>query len=457
MTRRLSVLVSKEVRELVRDPKIILVMILVPSLMFIFMGEAVGFASKKTAEEILRGVDTAFVDGDGGWASDLLYSIARSAPVSRVDRVEAPPGEDVAGRALELAASGRYDLVIAVPSGFTENITSARPAEVLVYSVVRGLSVAAGAKPGVVTSLLESYKEHLVKQWLRRAFPDKDPDVLLNPFTVVEEAVVKGRPLPQQALSMLMSQSFLLFLGPLILLSMAASIAAASIGVEKEEKTLETLLSLPIRGRDVLFSKAIATLIVAVIGTASLSLGFTVYMRRVLSMPLEIAGQAGAAGAQLPEPSGGLGFSQVLGILGAGTVAVAVVGVFLSIMLVLLLSIVVSSLAGNVREAQAIAGYIWLPLFIPLFAMMFLNISSLGPLGQAALALLPFATPLVALKASFEGVSWIMYASLAANLAYSLLVLLLGARWFEGEKILTARIRTRRKGLIRGLVSTRRK
>lgn len=453
MAGGIRVLVSKEVKELLRDPKIFLVMILVPSLMFIVLGESVGYATEKTFQQVLKGVSIAFVDADGGWASDLLYSIAKSAPGAVVERVEASGGE-ARELALGLAVEGRFEIVILVPRGFTENLTTAKPTFVEVYSVMRSLSIASSVKPEIVKGLMEQYRERLVKRWLAQAFPDKDPDVLFQPFEVRSEAIVMGRPVPEEAVAALLGQSFILFFGPFLLLSISASIAAASIGVEKEEKTLETLLSLPVKRRDILFSKAIATLLVALVGTVSLTLGIAYYMYRithatVAAVPLDGEGEA-APGLQQ------FGLGDLVGLLGSGAILATFAGIFVSITLVLISSIVVSSLASNVREAQALAGYLWLPLFIPLIVLMLINLGSLGSVGKLAVALLPFATPLVAIKAAFEGLMWMAYANLAANLAYTAIVLYLGARWFEGERILASRL-PRGRGLRLGTALARRR
>ncbi len=443
MPSKIAVLVKKELKELLRDPKILLVVILVPSLMFVVLGEAFSFATQKTVEEAFKEINVAFIDNDNSWASQMLLSVIKTSSKSNVEIFRFEADED---KILSLSNTGKYDLIVIVPKGFSENITKGTQAKLEIISVVKGLSFSSTIKPSVINSFLDLYRESMVKNWLKQAFPDKNPEYMLRPFIVENNAVLKGKLVPETVISSLISQMYLVFIGPFILLSMVASIASASIGVEKEEKTLETLLSFPISGSTILFSKAIAVVVIGIIGTISMSLGLLYYMSKIFGM------------AQVPaqEPQGpAIGFSMNLGVLydllGITNIVLIVLGIFFTLFLILTISLVIGSLTNNVREAQAIAGYIWLPIFIPALIIMFVDISSLGRIGSILVSLMPFATPLIAIKASFENIQWAAPLSFAANLLYLAAVFYLGKRWFEGEKILTARIRFgggkfRRKG-----------
>ncbi len=429
MNRGLRALVKKEVKELMRDPKILIVMILVPSLLFIVMGNMISFTTHKTIEATMKGVNIAFINEDSGWAAKLLESTIKTSPNARFDVYTSFTPELV----LKLALTGKYDVIIHVPKGFTENLTKGIQASLEVYSVVKGLSVTSTAKSSMVNALVSSFRENLVKTWLKKAYPDKNPDVMLHPLDVKGYALVAGKKFPLAVIASLLSQAIMLFIGPMILLSLAASIAAASMGVEKEQKTLETLLSLPVKRMHILLSKTIGSLIVAAVGTAAMTLGLIYYASKI--------GEA----TSIESASGGLNVSEILGLFGASSVALVVAGIFLALLLVLVISIVVSSLTSSVREAQAIAGYIWLPVFIPMLVVMYLDYSSLGSLARVAISILPFATPLLAMKSAFEGYMWIPTLSFIANTMYAIATLALGAKWFEGERILVSRIRAPRR------------
>ncbi len=429
MNRGFRSLVKKEVKELLRDPKILIVMILVPSLLLIVMGNAVSFTTHKTAEAVMKGVNIAFIDEDSGWAAKLLESTIKTSPNARFDVYTSFTPE----LALKLALTGKYDVIIHVPKGFTENLTKGIQASLEVYSVVKGLSVTSTTKSSIVSTLISSFRENLVKTWLKKAYPNKNPEVMLHPLDLKSYALIAGKRFPLTIIASLLSQAIMLFVGPIILLSLAASIAAASMGVEKEQKTLETLLSLPVKRVHILLSKTIGSLIVAAVGTAATTLGLIYYAMKIGEV------------TSMESASGGLSVSEVLGLFGASNIVLVIAGIFLALFLVLVISIVVSSLTSSVREAQAIAGYIWLPVLIPMLIVMYLDYSSLSSLARIVIALLPFATPLLAMKSAFEGYMWVPTLSFIANTIYAIAVLALGAKWFEGERILVSRIRAPRR------------
>ncbi len=425
-SKRLSILIKKEVKELLRDPKILIVMILVPSLMFVAMGEIFGFTMEKTAEEIQKEVNIAVINLDNDWASQLLIQTIQYSQKTNLTIIK-DPGYNVT----ELSVKGNYNLIIVIPQDFTEKITSNEKAELTLYSIIKGISLTSTIKSSIIEQLIGTFQENLVKNWLKQAFPDKNPDVMLHPLYTEQYAVLKGKEFPVEVIYSFLNQAFLLILGPFIVLSMGAGLAAASIGIEKEEKTLETLLSLPIKRSHILVSKTIGALIVAIVGSIAMGFGLYYYMMKIFSLPSTMGG----------EVTGGLGVKDVIQLLGTSNLALIGIGFFVSLALVLILSIVIASLTSNVREAQAIAGYIWIPVILPMFLTMYLDLSSMSQATQIGMALLPFTTSIIALKTAFEGQTVLAYISLFSNIGYILIVLLLGAKWFSGEKILTTRLK----------------
>jgi ABC-type Na+ efflux pump permease subunit len=131
---------------------------------------------------------------------------------------------------------------------------------------------------------------------------------------------------------------------------------------------------------------------------------------------------------------------KTLYILSPSALAEAAIGLLLSLLFILGASILISSLASNVREAQAMTSYTWLPILIPYILLMYIDLSQLNSVSVLAISLIPASTPLIALKSYFQG--WVapVIVSFAANILYFAVVLYLGAKWFEGERILSTRV-----------------
>ena len=419
--RRLLILTKKELIELIRDPKIIVFMLLVPPLMFFAMGGMVSYTVQKTTTEIMKGVNVLVVNNDNEWASDLLIQTIKISPHTNITIINEEHGN------ITSKLNGPYSMVIMVPSNFTRNITENRRARIDVFYMVKGLSLSSTMKTEFIHNLLQLYQENLVKQWLKKAFPDKNPEILLHPLKEENYAVIKGRKVPSEFALAILNQSFLLILGPVFILSIGAALAAASIGVEKEEKTLETLLSLPVDRDEILISKAFGALIVALIGSASMGLGLYYYVLKILE--------------SIPTGAITLSIKNVIGLIGYGNTLLLGVSFFISLFLILILSIIISSFTNNIREAQAIAGYIWIPVILLIFMVMYINISSLSSFSQTMLSLTPFASPIIIAKEAFEGNTHLSYISLSSNTLYVILALFLGSKIFNSERILTSRIK----------------
>ncbi len=424
MRGKSKILVKKEVMELLRDPKILVFMLIVPPLIFVGMGQAIGYTMQKTIQEAGKPANILLVDQDKGWASSLLLQTLKTS--SNVTIGNFASAEKLVSGAS--TASSDYDLVVIVPKGFTRNITEGRRAEVTIYSILKGISLSSSMRMDIINSLINSFQENLLKFRLKHAYPGKNPEALLHPLEVESYTIVRGEKLPSQIAYALIGQSFAIIIAPVFLLSIGASLAAASIGVEKEEKTLETLLSFPIDRKSILLSKSLGAFIVAVVGTASMGGGFLFYLYRVFS----------TSASQLSIN----GVGALLDIIGKGTIAAVFGSFLLSIFFVLVLSLILASFTTNIREAQMIAGYIWIPIIIPVFLIAYINLHALSPISRLVLSLIPFASPIVILKEAFEGGHILSFVSVASNLVYLAISLYIGARLFNSERILTTRIRS---------------
>ncbi|MFP3268897.1 MAG: hypothetical protein RXO29_04840, partial [Desulfurococcales archaeon] len=72
MSNSLLSLISKETKEMLRDPRIFILMIVAPILIFILLGTVMGYATEKTVEATASGLKIAVIDEDGGEASKAL-------------------------------------------------------------------------------------------------------------------------------------------------------------------------------------------------------------------------------------------------------------------------------------------------------------------------------------------------------------------------------------------------
>ena len=111
-----------------------------------------------------------------------------------------------------------------------------------------------------------------------------------------------------------------------------------------------------------------------------------------------------------------------------------------SLLLALALAVVISAFTEDVG-AQAIVGYIYPLMFIPMFLLMYMDLSMLSlPLKILILAI-PYSHPIIAARAAVTGDYMLATGGIVYVTAFTIVILYIAARFFATEKILTARIK----------------
>jgi len=408
--RGLGNVIIKEVKELVRDPKILLGIILVPALMFPIMGLAVQ-TSMQTTEERMKNISIAVMDLDKDNVTSSLKEFLTNQGIT-IDEIDTTNFDE----AFEYVQESNATALIIIPEGFSYNVSNHLQAELEVYGVFRGVGIAESASSGVVSALVESFKRFLA------------PD----PFIARQQSIVKGKSVPINPSSLfgaMMSQSFGMPIGIMMLLIFAMQLAATSVASEKEEKTLETLLTLPINRFTILAGKMTGSIIVAVAGAVAYLVGAIYYMGSFMGlMPAEIGLDLAAIGLA-PTPIAYL-------LLGAS--------LFMALLSALALAVSMSVFAEDVRGAQALVGPLTMLFVFPMLFTMFTDIYSLPFPLMIVLLAIPFTHPMLASNVALTGdyltaVMGIVYMSI-----FTVVVLYIAARIFGTEKILTAKLRFRK-------------
>ncbi|MEM3126234.1 MAG: ABC transporter permease, partial [Candidatus Caldarchaeum sp.] len=216
---------------------------------------------------------------------------------------------------------------------------------------------------------------------------------------------------------------------PLVLVVMVATsgtVAATSIGLEKEAKTLEMLLTLPISRTSILSAKLLASMAVALMGTASMVVGFVIYLTNLPMVEL--------TSTELTMPLSG--FTLVL----LGLV------MFVALVMTLCIGILAGVLAGDVRGAQQLAGLLQMPLLLlPFLVLQFADVNGLPPTLSAALMLIPFTHMFLAIKSIYEEAYLMSALHLVVMTAFMMVILGVASWFFKGERLLTMRVTLRRR------------
>lgn len=426
MLRGLRNIVVKEVKELIRDPRILLGIILVPLLIFPLMGFMIR-TSTEAAMESMKNISVGVIDLDKDVFAQNLTDFLQAHPNLTVQRLNASSIDEVAGNVQD----SNVTAVVVIPEDFSQNLTNGARAELEVYGVFRGGGIAEGGAFSAVDSLLKVFEQNLINQSLVEA--SLDPKVVLDPVNISAKSIVKGKPMnltPDALFAVTMSQFFGFPFAIMLLIILAMQLAATSVASEKEEKTLETLLSLPISRFTILIGKLTGSVVVAAVGAIATIASVIYYMG---SFTFGAQTQVWVDLSEVELAPGAFGYA----VLGAS--------LFVSLLSALALAVVVSVFAEDVRGAQSLLGFAYLPLFIPMLVLTFADINALPLTMRVVLLAIPFTHPMLAARATITGDYFTAIWGIGYVTLFTLVILYIAARIFATEKILTMRLRLRRR------------
>lgn len=367
-------LVEKEVKDLLRDPRIY-IGLLAPILIMPIIGLALSTAMQSSIETISReGVKIVVMDFDETITSREFTVFMRrfglNVTISLPMKVE---------DAIEKLRNSDIRMLVVIPNGFESNVTSFKKARVEVYFIVKSMGLSAIGIFSVIDNALNAYSKALVESSISSLSPGVNPEDVLNPLITTSYTVVKDRILKVSP-SILFNQ-FLMGSGiiiPMVLMLISitvAQIAATATAVENEEKTLETLLTLPISRYSILMSKLIGSTIVALLGTFLFIVGLVVYFHSIFSLPV-VAGEGLTISLEFPSAS----FESYL---------LLSISLLIAIFFATSLGVIVGALSSDVRISGSLVGFVQIPVMIPMFMVIYGDIGSL-PL---ALRLFIYALP----------------------------------------------------------------
>ena len=435
MGSSLITLIVKEVKELVRDPKILIGVILMPLLIFPIMGSAISISQRSVEQAIISASFAVYNEDEGDVAGALVNYLDANNDLIHIE------SSNLEGALLAFQETNA-SVLLYIREGYSDNITRGLRGGLKIYANLVSLTIAETGLTDVISNLLGRYNVDFsinrIERLLAEAGESAEPDAVRSPLSVSYASVLKGNVLevhPQAIFGLIMSQSIMLPIMVMVMVMFAIQMAATSIAIEKEQKTLETLMTLPVGRMTILSGKLVGSILVAVAGAVAYMVGFGFYMRSAFSFAPEMTSMS------LGEVGVGL---QPLGYLLIG------VTIFVTLVSGLALAISLATFTDSVRSAQSLTGFLVIPIIIPSLILMFTDLEMLPQTVQWVLLLIPYTHSIVASKAAFLGNYLVVLRSIVYITAFTVAVLYVAARIFSTDRILTARIRSLSlRGLLR--------
>ncbi len=408
----------KEVKELLTGQMIASMLIMV--VFFVIFGSVMG----NVQEEAISGkTSIALLDLDGSEESQRLTEMVGSQGNIALTVVSAHGVEE----ALKLAEGYDSNALLVLPEGFGEKIENMDNADVEVYAIVRGLGIMdtmSSTQAQVAISIINNI---LAQEYVKKAYPDKEPQSVLNPivpknFIFIKGAINEGS--PEAIASLLMGQSILVPVILMIAIMFAGQMVITSMGMEKENKTLETLLTMPVSRGTIILGKIGGATVVAFIMSIVYLAGFGYYMYSLT-------------------PSNSISMPA----LSMGVIDYALLGIslFLAILVALSLSMLLGVYSQDTKSAQTMILPVTILVMIPFFLLMFSDYTTMPSALLAVMFAIPFSHPMIASRALLFGDYNIVIAGIIYMTLFSAILWLITVRVFRSDRVITAKLSLRRR------------
>jgi len=425
--KRFTNLLKKEIKELVTKQLVI-------SLAFtIILFNFIGQVSKKEVQKAIGIQTISALDQDGSAASQALIKGLESARFKVLDQ-----SGKTKEQALETAKAGESKLLLVIPAGFGNSLTVLKPSEIETYSFMRSFSLIGARGQVVVRGVISALNEALSNNFLREKLPDIDPQSLKNPikskdFVVVRDRMAEGS--ANMVAGLISQQSLLIPVVLMMIVMYSSQMVISAVAMEKQNKTLETLLTVPIKRTSIITAKMLAAGLVGLISAG-------VYMFAFKGFVGGIGEEAAQAGAQ----AGGATMMRQLGLY-FDTTGYIILGLslFLAILVALALAMILGVLAEDFRSAQNMIMPLMFMVMIPYFLSLFADINTVSLPIKIFILAIPFSHPFLVSQNLYLG----NYGMIAGGLAYMFVIfvvlVIFAARVFSTDKILTMKLRFGKK------------
>jgi len=317
-----------------------------------------------------------------------------------------------------------YSDVIVICDGFYANIHNVplERGQVRLYFEYQASGIFGGATSTVAQNLMLVVNDNIAAQLA------DDTSLGMNVISPIDMGstitYVNGSPVanvtPLEIDSALMSQNFVVPLIIMVIITMIGSIVVSSMGNEKENKTLETLLTMPVKRMTIVTGKLISAAIAGLVFGAAYMVGMMFYMEGMNATMMTT-----------------LDLNEVGLALGITDWLIVMVMMFLAILSALGICMILGAFTKNYKAAQTMVLPLAVMSMIPMFIIMFMGWENLPTIGQVLLSIIPFTHPMMVVNnLMFDNVDLVV-AGIGYLLAFSTLMVFITVRLYKSDILIT--------------------
>ncbi len=419
--RKFSALFLKELKELLNKQLIISFVIMV--VLFRVIGQINKSAMQKLEERQEIGI---IVLDSGPYGEIVKKALQNNFKLNEITGTSEPNWIDAAKKA---------DLrtIVVIPDDFSLKISAREKASIRVYTIARTLGIKERAQKQLINSIIRNVSEAISHSILQKNLSIKELEYIKEPVTLGEYVHLKGKTYnisSEIIFGYMTIQSTLIPIILFLLLIMTSQMIAAAMGQEKENKTLETLLTTPVPRFSIIAAKMLSSIIIAAVFAGAYLYGFKGYM--ISSFESQFKELENIAKELEISLSG-------TGLFGFG------VSIFLALVAGLLMSMLISVFVQDTKSAQVAITPVMIMLLIPYFLSFTVDIAELTGVAKVLIYLIPFTHPFYFYRFYILGNYKDLIFGIAYLVIFNLILALVILKLFSTDILITSRLDIRRQ------------
>jgi ABC-2 type transport system permease protein len=428
--RRFLVLLKKELRELLT------LQTLLPFVIVIAVFGVLGQTLSAVSAEQSAAAPLAVADEDGGPYAQVVLEALELAGFETVT-VDGPLTEDTAQ---DLLDSAEANIVIGIPAGFSKAIAAGQTQRLPSWTRVRNFSFIGNTDIASFDGAMSVVNSAVAASVAAEAAPSVPPAMLQQPVAPAEHVIIGDRSAETPAIAVMSFVSQQTTFIPIVLflvIMFAAQMIATAIATEKENKTLETLLSYPVTRTAIVTSKMVAAGLVALLSAAAYMLGMQQYMS---GMEASMGGGTESAAAASAAAMQQLGLTY-----GPTDYLMLGLTLFASILVALSIAIILGAFAESVKSVGSLITPLMVLILVPYLLTLIVDLSVMPDAVRYAVMAIPFTYPFITGPALFLGNYGLVWWGIAYQLVWFAVFAAIAARVFSSDRILTMKLSFGRK------------
>lgn len=266
--RNVWIILKKELTDLLRDKKTIIVSLLVPIILYPVMFGVLNFIAKDSQKDAIdKGVNVVVTGNEKSKAVEFL-KMNKSINIVTSTNIE------------EELKKGKVSLIVDIPKDFDENLKNEKKSGIkITYDTSSTKSRMASS---MVKETLASYEQEVIKSRMEKRGVDIS---LITPFTIEQSALDKN-----DSEEGFIANMFIGFIPIIIVISIIAGAMAVAQDLaagEKERGTFEPLLSTAVGRNSILWGKIFTISIMGLLTVVCNVLGMIIGIKLVFKGNLE--------------------------------------------------------------------------------------------------------------------------------------------------------------------------